>query len=223
MNKIKLMYDVVKTLREKDSFTGNLNAEATKDEVKIFNLVKVFEKNTVSGEMKCKINTELNYEGKVVKHESSTEFNMQDCCKGRHHSFMKNMHQHHSFDGSKCCNIKDRLSMLGFLLNTFNNMKVEEKGDQGVILSININEIPEDMKKIIKDKTEHCISQQKEEQQCCCMTELCLLEDINIDIRITVNSNSEVEKLELLVSGKQKDESKEVHNLNLEGELSLEW
>lgn len=217
------MYDVVKTLKEKDSFTGNLEAEARKDEVKVFNLVKAFERNTASGEMKCKINTELNYEGKVVKHESSTELNMRDCCKGRHHSFMKNMHQHHRLDGSKCCNIKDRLSMLGFLLDVFNNMKVEEKEDKGVVLSININEIPKDMKKIIKDKMEHCMNQQKEEQQCCCIEELCSLEDINIDIRIVVNPNSEVEKIELLVSGKQKDESKEVHNLNLEGELSLEW
>ena len=114
MNKIKLMYDVVKTLKEKEVLKGSVKAEARKNEVKVFRLEKEFEKNTLSGQVKSKISTELDYEGKTVKHESSTEFNLQDCCREKHHGFIRSMHgqhRHQDYNG-KCCGIKGKLSKI---------------------------------------------------------------------------------------------------------------
>jgi hypothetical protein len=223
MNKIKLMYDVVRTLKEKEVFKGILKAEARKDQVKVFHLEKEFEKNALSGQVKSKISTELDYEGKKVKHESSTEFNMQNCCEGSHHDFMKHMHEQHQLRHGKCCGIKGKLSKIAFVLNTLNNMKVDEQGDKGTILSISINEIPQDLKDMIQEKMNHKGVQGERENHCCCMEEFCSTEDINMDIKAQINKNNEIEKVLLVVSGKQKKESNEICDINFEAELNLIW
>ncbi len=133
MNKIKLMYDVVKKLKEKDVFKGTLAAEVKKDQVKVFSLVKEFEKDTAQGQVKVKITTQWDYEGKQGKHESSTEFNIQGHCAGIHHGFMK--HRHHKLHGMKNCGIEGKLSKIAFVLSVLNNMKTEEQADKGVSLS----------------------------------------------------------------------------------------
>lgn len=225
MNKIKLMYDVVKTLKEKEVFKGTLKADASKDQVKVFRLEKEFEKNTLSGQVKSKISTELDYEGKKVKHESNTEFNLQDCCggEGSHHGFMKHIHEHPHLHNRKCCGVKGKLSKIAFVLNTLNNMKVEEQEDKRVILSISINEIPEELKDIIQEKMQHKGNQEEKVPHGCCMEACCLTEDINIDIQAQINKNNELEKVQVAVRGKQKKESSEIHDINLEAELNLTW
>lgn len=223
MNKIKLMYDVVKTLKEKEVFKGTLKAEARKDQVKVFSLEKEFEKNSLSGQVKSKISTEIDYEGKKVKHESSTELNMQNCCEGSHHGFMKHIHEQHQLHGRKCCSVKGKLSKIAFVLNTLNNMEVDEQEDKGVALSININEIPQELKDMIQQKMQHKGLQEERESHCCCMEEFCQTEDINIDIKVQINKNNEIEEVLLVVSGKQKKESDEIHDIHLEAALNLTW
>ncbi|AOT70725.1 hypothetical protein [Geosporobacter ferrireducens] len=223
MNKIKLMYDVVKTLKEKQVFKGTLKAEAKKDQVKVFSLIKDFEKNTVSGQVKSKISTMLDYEGKSIKHESSTEFNLQDCCDSKHHDFMRKMHGHHRHEGMKCCGVKSKLSKLAFILNVLNNMQVEELEDKGVLLSVHIDEVPEELKNVLQEKIQHKEEQHGSEQQCCCMKDFCFTEDINVFIKIQINKDSELEKAVVIVGGKQKNESGEQKDINIEAELNLIW
>ncbi|MFZ5967744.1 MAG: hypothetical protein ACOYVK_11310 [Bacillota bacterium] len=222
MNKIKLLYDVVKTMKEKDVFIGDVKAEVRKDNAKVFGLEKEFEKNTANGQVKVKLHTEVDHDGKKVKHESSTEFNMQDCCGPKHHGFMKYMHHHHH--GEKCCGGKGKLAKAAFLLKVLNDMKVEEQGDEGTLLSIHINEIPEDLKKTIHEKMEYKHKMMKDqEQSCCCIKELCTVENVDVNITIQINKNSEVEKVRASVNGKLKDESNEIHEIDLDAELNLTW
>ena len=105
----------------------------------------------IRGQGKSKIVTVLDYEGKKVRHESSTEFNLQDCYGGKHHDFIKGMHKYQYHHGeAKCCGFKGKLSKLAFLLNVLNDMEVQELDDKGVMLTIHIDEIPEELKNAIK-------------------------------------------------------------------------
>ena len=50
MNKIKVLYDVVKTMKEKEVFKGNVKFEAAKGAVKVLSFSNEFETNIKSGE-----------------------------------------------------------------------------------------------------------------------------------------------------------------------------
>ncbi|SHK04999.1 hypothetical protein SAMN02745975_03527 [Geosporobacter subterraneus DSM 17957] len=222
MNKIKLMYDVVKTLKQKEVFKGTLKAEVRKDRTEVFSLEKDFEKDTVSGQGKSKIVTVLDYEGKKVRHESSTEFNLQDCYGGKHHDFIKGMHKYHHGE-AKCCGFKGKLSKLAFLLNVLNDMEVQELDDKGVMLTIHIDEIPEDLKNAIKEKMNHKREHYRGEHEACCMKDFCFMEEINLSIKIQINKNNEINKVILSANGKQMNETEEGKEVSLDASLNLVW
>ena len=92
MNKLKLMYDVVTTMKDKEVFNGTLQLTGNHGGVKVVDFWNEFEKNTATGQVKTKIRAELNHDGKQVKHESCTEFT-NPCCDHKFHSF--EMHCHH--------------------------------------------------------------------------------------------------------------------------------
>lgn len=52
MNKIKVLYDVFKTMKEKEVFKGSVKLEATKGDVKVLSFSNEFETDTKSGETK---------------------------------------------------------------------------------------------------------------------------------------------------------------------------
>ena len=62
---------------------GVLTAEAQKDRVNIFTIRNEFDKNLQTGLTKAKISTEIDYEGKMVKHESNTEFTLPQLRRGQ--------------------------------------------------------------------------------------------------------------------------------------------
>ncbi|MEL7564448.1 MAG: hypothetical protein AAGU27_06135 [Dehalobacterium sp.] len=225
MNKIKLVYDVVKKLKEKEVFRGTLDVGIKKDQAQVFSLAKEFEKDTAQGQLKARISTEWDYQGKKGKHESSTEFNMAGCCAGMPSGHLKHMHKHHFTQGSKsCCGIKGKLGKISCFLNVLNNMKVEEKGDQGAVLSVSLNEFPEEIKKHITEHLEgKTHGQEHNEEKCGCMKELAALDDVKMDLTVNINHLSEIEKVALLASGKQKDEQNAAHEIDLTAELNLTW
>jgi len=134
MSKIKLLYDVIMTMKDKESCSGNLKVVCSKDQVKIFGLDREFEKNMADGKTKAKINLEVDCEGKKVKHESSTEFD--GCCSpgSGHHGLMRHMiahfHGRHSDQGGleawgdtkTCCGFKGKLSKLACMLSVLNSL-----------------------------------------------------------------------------------------------------
>jgi len=222
------MYDVINIMKEKEVISGTFQAEAKKDQIKIASFTNEFEKNLSTGETKVKISTELDCDGKKVKHESQTEFTMQGCAGHRHHGFMKHMHYHHNHhnnscqnhDDVKCGGIKGKLTKLAFVLNIFNQIQVEEKEDKSVILTLALNELPEDFKKAIQERMS-----QKEmsggHQHHGFMKEFCTLKDPKIGLSLWINKMKEVEKVVVTVDGKQIDELNENHGMNLFAELRL--
>lgn len=229
MNKIKVLYDVVKTMKDKDFFNGTLSVEGRKDQVKIFGFNNEFEKNITDGQVKAKINLELDHEGKKVKHESSTEFNMHNLHGHCHHGFMNHMrfhhchgHQHNHMEGMKRCGIKEKLTKFTLLLNILNSIKIEEQKDKSLLLALSFDEIHEDIKKIIHEKLQHKKMHQNDDVHCA-VKEFSCMENPNASLNILINKNNEVEKIALKIDGKQKDELNEIHQMNLNAELCLAW
>lgn len=232
MSKVKLLYDVIMTMKDKDSFNGNLKVEGSKDQIKIFDMNNAFEKNMKEGRMKAKVSLETDCGGKKVKHESSTEFDTATGfhgCKGHgftDHGAFHHWHGHHPHhdhpDGTKCCGIKGKLSKLALLVSMLHNMKVEEQEDKSKLVSLNINDIPGDMKTHLQEKLQQHRMHHAHGSHGVCK-EFTGMEIENTRLTIRVNKNSEVEKVLLNVEGKAKDESGAPHPLDLKAELSLAW
>ncbi|MHB8986245.1 MAG: hypothetical protein ACYC38_09960 [Eubacteriales bacterium] len=233
MSKIKLLYDVITTMKDKESCSGKLKVEGSRDRVKIFGLENEFEKNMADGRTKAKVTLEMDCEGKKVKHESSTEF---DGC-GSHgtgrHGFMGHMishcHGHHPDHGqmgtcgeNKRCGVKEKLSRLVCLLGVLNSMKVKEQEDKSTVLSLDFAEIPGEMKKMIHEKLLKKKMQHEHGHQCVCK-EFSGMEVSNGGLNIFINKNKEVEKVTLTIEGKQKGDLGDPRQMNLQAELRFAW
>ncbi|AJH01664.1 MULTISPECIES: hypothetical protein [Clostridium] len=222
MNKIKVLYDVFKTMKEKEVFKGSVKLEATKGDVKVLSFSNEFETDTKSGETKANISVDLDAEGKKVKHDSNSEFNIKEC---PHHGFHRGMHNHgmnmHGHGG-----IKGGLSKVTFILNLLNNVQVEEK-DEKAIISLELKEVFKEIKDIHKEchkgmdeeKIMEHIRQMKESddrgfhKHHKFIKELLCSENSDAILKIYANKDNEVEKVEISSKGENA----------VNGSLDLVW
>ena len=258
MNKLKLMYDVVKTMKEKENLKGTFQAEGTKDRMKVFGCANEFARNTATGETRIKLNTEFDWQGQKMKHESSTEFNSKGFRGGMRPGMIRHMHGHpgafagqvfpehgpfhaHFHHGMHCGGFKEGLSRIGLLLQVLNNIKLEEKEDQTVVLSLNGADFPEEFRQALQERM-------KARQEMCqqarrnfdpgmaaeapagkipglhgFLKELHDVENPEFAINMTVNKNFEIEKAVLQCSGKRKDESGRENDLAVKAEVNFTW
>ncbi|BBB90869.1 MAG TPA: hypothetical protein PKA28_19715 [Methylomusa anaerophila] len=220
MNKIKLLYDVVKTMKDKEVFNGAVKVEVQKDQTKIFFLQNEFEKNLVTGQTKAKISTDLDYEGKKVKHESNTEFTRQYPAESRRHEFMKHMLRHHAANSG---GIKRKLNKLAFAFSILNSMQAEEQDDKTIIISLQARDLPEEMKALIREKISHADTTCHHHGDHVFMKEFCSMENHNFTFNMFINKNYEVEKIIMDFDGNQKDDQNEQHKFKAMAELSFAW
>lgn len=225
MNKIKVLYDVFKTMKEKEVSKGSVKLEATKGDVKVLSFSNEFETNTKSGETKANISVDLDAEGKKVKHDSNSEFNIKEC---PHHGFHRGMHNHgmnmHGMHGHG--GIKGGLSKVTFILNLLNNVQVEEK-DEKAIISLELKEVFKEIKDMHKEfhkgmdeeKIMEHIRQMKESddrgfhKHHKFIKELLCSENSDAILKIYANKNNEVEKVEISSKGENA----------VNGSLDLVW
>jgi hypothetical protein len=223
MNKIKFLYDVVMTLKKREVFNGTLSVGALKDKVKFFSLKNEFEKNTVTGQMKAKISTEVDCDGKKINNESNIEMNGEGCNGKMHHGFMKHFHaKHEHFHGEdlKSEGINGKLHKIGFVLSILNSLNVEELEDKSFILSLNLKDIPEEIKNSIHEKMKNKAINHHHEHHGF-MKEFHTMIDPNVEIKVSINKDYEIEKLAANVDGKQVDDSKVEHEMSASLELNL--
>jgi hypothetical protein len=228
LGKLKLLYDVVMTMRDKEVFKGTLKGEGIRDSVPFFSFSNEFERNNVSGQTKATIVTEMDCDGRKVKHQSTTEFTSQ-CCHGpghMHHGFMRHMHHHGALQSqcggqeeAKCHGFKKKMTMLGLALNMLNSIKVEEQADKGNILTLNMKEIPAELKKALQERA-HRRASHPDHKAHGFMKEIHSMDNPNIEAKVLVNKNNEVTMVQLSATGEQKQNGGQV---SLRAELSLVW
>lgn len=242
MNKIKLMYDVAKALQAKNVFIGSLEVEGKKDQVGFFALKNEFEKNLVSGQVKAKVSTSLDLEGKQIKHESTSEFNIQNCCAGRHrhhhrpHHHLRGHFHSNGFneetgccgsDESNCCctGLKGKLSALTYVLGLIDKVEIEEQANNALALTLKIDELPEELMQHMQRRFQHGMAPNESQGQECCsgMHSMMNIEKPVIAINIQLNADKAIEKVVITAEGKQKDNSDQIHDINCKAELNLTW
>jgi hypothetical protein len=205
MNTIKLLYDVFKTMKEKESFNVIAKVEAVKGELKVLSFSNEFTTNTVTGETKAKISSEVDCDGKKIKHESNTEFNIKDC---KHRKFHHHAHGMGNHKSGTCCEhggIKAKLSKITFVLNVLNNLKVEEM-DGLSVLSLDLKDIIKEIKEQHKNLAEHHANSfnqniAEHHKHCIFIKELLCSENSDAVLNIYINKNNEVEKVEVTAKG----------------------
>lgn len=218
MNKIKLMYDVVKTMKEKDVFQGALKVEGKKDEVQFVSFENEFRRNVITGEVAAKISSQLDVKGKKIKHESNTEFTLDNSF-GHFHSHQA-FHPEHSH-AANCHSFKHKLTALAYVLNLIDNMQILEQEDK-LLVKLNLNELPEDFRKAIAEKMQHGYGSEQHEHSFPIQRFLTMKETV-IDLAVLISKTKEVEEITFTVNGVQNDELNETHAMNLQGELRFVW
>jgi hypothetical protein len=149
MNKIKLLYEVTRAMRNQEKIGGTLQAHLRKDQEEIAALRTSFETNE-AGKSRIKVSSELNLNGGHVKRESTTEFDFPGHCRPGSGMMRGLFHRHHGHDG--CCGIKGVLTRLSLAFGILSSLKVEEKGNGAALVSLSLNDIPEELAKVLLEK-----------------------------------------------------------------------
>lgn len=217
MNKIKVLYDVFKTLKGKEIFNGEVKVEAVKEDTKIISFANEFSRNNITGETKVKINSELDIDGNKAKCNSNAEFTMKECHKHGFHG----MHHMGGHEG-----VKNKLNKITFMLSILNNLNAEEKDDKA-ILTIDLKDILKEIKtmkaeahKDLSDeefnefhKKFHERKHDEHHKYHKFIKELLSSEYDSATLNIIANKNNEVERIEITANGET----------NVDASVSFVW
>lgn len=228
MNKIKLLYDISKTMKEKDILNGTGQAECLKDQATVFQMDTSFSKNLATGLTKAAIRTEMNYDGKSFKHESSTEFTHSgDCLHHGHGLRGRHRHGEHSLPcGHEHSGLRGVFSMLALALDTLNRTEVEEQADQSILITLETDQLPKKVHERMAFRFQQDHGQEQEHghfHKHCLMKEFHALENPNLTLTARVNRNNEIESIDLLLGGKNTDEAQASHDLELKAKITFSY
>lgn len=230
MNKIKLMYDVAKAMKEKEVFIGSLEATAKKDQGEFFTFKNEFDKNLTTGQVKVKVNAAFDMDGKQMKHESSSEFTITNCCGARHPHLRRPLHHHHCNNmntDSGCCHtdLKEKLSLLAYAFNLLENVKIEELENKALYVTLKVDEIPENLINHIHGRFQHGMTNEEMQgqEQHLCMKEFMVMENPLINLNMHLTPDKTVESIVVTAEGKQTDSVGEIHDMNFKAELNMKW
>ncbi len=230
MNKLGLLYDVVKRLKEQEKFEGALQVTVTKDQTKIFGMESEFLKNLQTGTTRSTVKTVFDCDDRQMKHESQTEFHCKDGHgfhgRGHHHGLPWHGHRlpHHGQGRGA----KGGLQRLAFGLQLLNQLKVEEQADQSLALTVSSKDLPAELRQeIVEHVSRHHHFQQRMEttpgRGGDCWSLFHQLTDPEVEFCVFIKPNQQVEKLILVVNGTGSDEQGKETAIEGKLELDLVW
>lgn len=217
MNKIKLLYDVARTMRAKEKAIGILTAQVRKDQEEVFSLRNEFGKNA-TGEATTKVSCELNLDGTRVKRESFTEFSTTGDCRHGRGMFGKLFRHHHGT--GECCGIKGFFTKISFALGVLSSLQAEERANGGAVISLNLSDLPEEMKKLLLEKANQKHSCHP---HCTILTESDVLETFDGVVVLTVNNGREIETFTIKLDGRVRNVASELQTLSASAEVQFSW
>ena len=217
MNKLKLLYDVARTMKNKEKIEGVLTVQVMKGEEEVFALRNEFEKQR-GGKGKTVVNSKLQLNGNQVTRESSTEFALSGDCHHGAGMVRRLFHRHHGHSG--CCGIRGTFSKIACAFGVLNSLKVEERGSGAASISLDLAELPVEMQEALKERLQ-------QNHECCSYADL-LKECQNPEIGkgllvLEVNPGGEIEKLSLALTGSVQDAAGDLRSVTASAELQLAW
>lgn len=223
MNKLKVIYDVVKNMKDKKSIKGTLKVEGLKDQDKIVDVNSIFERNNEDCQVKGKSIIEVDNDGKKMKLENSIDSQQEGCC--GYHDHIKHMHAFHNCHQRG--GLKGGLGRITTVLGILSSINLDEKDDGAVTLTLASGNIPEDIKNDIHEMIKHCHENHKHidtnHQHHVCMKEFHDMENHDFTLVISINKNREIDKVTVDIKGEKKDDKTDAHAMKLAAELCLEY
>lgn len=228
MNKIKVIYDVVKQMKSKEAIKGILKVEGLKDQKKVLEVNNAFEKNGQGCQMKGKTLVEVEKDGNKVMMENNIDFKKEGSFGGHEHR--GHMHHFHHFHqhphGMHENGMKFGWNKLTAALGLLSNINLEEDAEGAVKLSLASADIPEDMKREIKEMMKHGREHHKHMAEGhphpMCLKEFHNMEEADFDLMVSIGKNREVNEISLVITGKTIDEDKTAHDTKLTANVCLQ-
>ncbi|MCM0080543.1 hypothetical protein L4X63_02965 [Geomonas sp. Red32] len=220
MNKIKLLYDIATTMKKSDKIAGVLGVRVRKDQDEVFTLRNEFEKAT-TGQAKTTVSAELNLDGRHVKRESTTEFELSGCC-GHGHGHGPGMLRrmfHGKGEGDRCCGVRGVFGKLSAAFGILNGIEAEEREDGGARLTLNLDALPEELKAGLLEKLRH------KAEHCCHHGSLagCQVEAVHGQVTVEVDRERKIEKIVVGLDGSMSGRDEGVHEVTASGEVAFAW
>jgi hypothetical protein len=219
MNKIKLLYDIARNMKNREQLSGILQAKVQKDQKEVLTLRNQFEKND-QGKGKCIVSAEFNLDGRHVTRESSTEFDLPGCCGHGPGLMRKFFHGKHGAHPQHCCGIKGFFGRLGAALGILNTLEAEERQDGGARMYLDFAALPDEMKAGLLERM------RQKAAHCCDHGVLCQgheLEGVQGRVEVEVDGERKIETATLVLNGTLKDEKNELHPVTAWGEVQFSW
>lgn len=214
MNKIKALYDVVKTMKEKKAKEGVLQVKVEQNGVPVWQFRNEFQ-HSVGGAAKCKLQTEWNWEGNEGRHESTTEFTRKNHGGCPFHRRMHSFGHHGRFGGEQGPGrgFKSKADTVLFFLKMLNELKVEEQGEN-LLFSLKLDD---EVKKIKERMLQNPVMQEQQHPHHHPMKgklikEIMLLDQPNIQVNVTVNKDKAVEKAVITIQGDYEKDGRQEMN-----------
>jgi hypothetical protein len=215
MNKIKLLYDVTRAMKNLEKIEGVLQVKVHKDDEEVFSLRNAFEKNE-AGKTRTTVSSVLNLDGGQVTRESTTEFDLSGRCHHGPGMLRRMLHGHHGED--RCCGVRGMLSKLSLAFGILSSLEVEEKGDGAAVVSLHLSEAPGELRAALLEKLQHkhdCLAQHdflKERHQ---------VETLNGTLVMTVNKDRAIETITVNLGSMARDENRGPHTLAASAEVQF--
>ncbi|MEY8001493.1 hypothetical protein AB8U03_15030 [Clostridium sp. Mt-5] len=155
MNKIKFIYDLIGSVKQKEDIKGSFNMSGIKGGNKVFEVNNNFEKENTKEKLKSSFNQEILFDGKKLRRNFCTElegFSQDE--KKLHHSFMSHIHngfhihEHNEFHIHEL-NHENKLNKIKLLFGMLNDMEIEKDQENGYTLSLISDKVSEDVKKLL--------------------------------------------------------------------------
>lgn len=215
MNRIKLLYDVARTMKNLEKIEGVLQVKVHRDEDEVFSLRNAFEKNA-AGKARTTVSSALNLDGKKVTRESTTDFDLSGPC---HHGpgMLRRMFHGHHGEG-RCCGVTGFFSRLSQAFGILNSLEVEEKGDGTATVSLQLSEAPLELRTVLVEKLQYkhdCLAQHGFLRECH------QVETLNGALEMTVNKDRAIESITIDLGSTARDERKVPHTLAASAEVQF--
>jgi len=215
MNKIKLLYDVTRAMKNLEKIGGVLQVKVHKDEEEVFSLRNAFEKNE-AGKTRTTVSSVLNLDGSQVTRESTTEFDLSGRCHHGPGMLRRMFHGHHGED--HCCGVKGLFGKLSLAFGILSSLELEEKGDGTAVISLHLNEAPQELRAALLEKLQHkhdCLAQHGFLKECH------QVETLNGALAMTVSKDRVIETITVNLGSMARDEKKGSHTLAASAEVKF--
>jgi hypothetical protein len=236
MNRLKFLLDVIQTMKEQEKVKGAFRVEATRDQVKVFNLESHFEKDMLTGKGQSKIKTALDCDGKKLSHESSTEFtmNLHGQHGGMHRHFRERLNcragwlRHQGDPAAKCGGLKEKLNHIAILLQVLEKIQLEEQPDRSYVFSLKTADFPADLKRAVIEKMRERREAAREHldadhfEGCALIRELHDIQEAELEFQMGVNRDNKVSWVSIAIEGITGSEAHPQTGLTLRAELDLD-